>query len=159
MPPFVSPHRITPALGADSYKTYAISAPVSTHHRPASCEEFECEQWSKGWTTPITDPDTEAFLRKVCRGEVDGKRRHFIEQREEATGRLLFIFEAGQTCFAVSQHTVPLERPELYIVRDGDWRGNLRGSRPTVFSGPDPWVNDFGEHQDRLSRIIEGGPS
>jgi hypothetical protein len=152
-----APFRVNPALGPGAYKTYAISAPVSTHRRPASCAEAECEQHLHGWTTPVEDPETEAFLRQVCGGHVDGIRRHFIEQREETTGRLLFIFEPGQTCFRASQHTVPLERPELYLVRGGDWRGNPNGIRTHVHSGPDAWVNDFGEHQDRLRRTLEGG--
>jgi hypothetical protein len=50
---------------------------------------------------------------------------------------------------------VPLERPELYVVRGGDWRGNPRGE-VRRHSGPDSWVNDFAEHQDRIARVVNG---
>ena len=68
-------------------------------------------------------------------------------------GFTAFTFEAGHKCFA--EHQVPLERPELYVLQGGDWRGNPR-NEVTRFSGPDPWVNEFAEHQDRLARIVNG---
>jgi hypothetical protein len=65
-----------------------------------------------------------------------------------------FEFAAGQQCFA--SHKVSLERPEFYLVRGGDWRGDPTGLGAQLFSGPDPWVNDFGEHQDRIARVVNG---
>jgi hypothetical protein len=84
-----------------------------------------------------------------------GSGRRYVQTAVDG-GLIEFTFEAGQTCFQASQHKVPLERPELYIVRGGDWRGNPRGTAPRQHSGPDSWLNDFGSHQDRLSRLIEG---
>ena len=37
---------------------------------------------------------------------------------------MVFTFEAGQQCF--TQHHVP-DRPQFFVVRDGDWRGNPTG--------------------------------
>lgn len=149
-------NRITPAIGAGHYKTYAIDSPVSTHTRPASCAEVDCEHHREGWSTRVQAGDHADFVRAVCRGEADGIRRHAIEQ-PEADGHVLFIFDAGQPCFRQGEHRVPLDRPALYLVRGGDWRGNPAGIPTVVHSGPDAWVNDFGDHQDRLSRAIEGG--
>lgn len=149
------PFRIQPAGRADQYKTYGIASPVSTHWRPATCEEVGCEHFTEGWSTRVQAGDHADFVRRVCKGEVDGIRRHALEQAE-ADGWVLFIFEAGQRCFKQGEHVAPLDRPQLFLVRGGDWRGNPRGD-VRRFSGPDPWVNDFGEHQDRLRRTIEGG--
>ena len=66
-----------------------------------------------------------------------------------------FTFEAGQTCFV--EHRVPLEREPLYVVRDGDWRGNPRGTAPRIHTRPDDWVDDFAEHQQRLADRFEQG--
>jgi hypothetical protein len=63
-----------------------------------------------------------------------------------------FTFEAGQKCFG-GVHKVPLERPEFYVVRDGDWR---HLGRPQMHSGPDAWVNDFAETLDGIARVVNG---
>lgn len=146
--------RITPKIGAAHYKTYAIDSPIATHSRPASCEEVGCEHQANGWSTHVQGADAD-FVRSVCRGEVDGIRRHAIEQLE-ADGWVLFMFEAGQTCFKVGEHRVPLDRPALYLVRGGDWRGNPAGVPTVRHSGPDAWVNDCGDHLNKLKRLLEG---
>jgi hypothetical protein len=51
----------------------------------------------------------------------------------------VFQFPPGEQCFA--DHRLPLDRPELYIV------DRFR------HSGPDPWLNDFGDHLDHLERL------
>lgn len=169
-------NRFEPAGPAGAYKTYSVRKPLATHWRPATCAEMceradrlraagqaddgdaaDCEPYRHGWATPAVDDDTVAFLRRLCQGLEDGHRRAFVEQAEETSGRRLFVFEPGTTCFRVSQHVVPLDRPELYVVRDGDHRGNPLRTQPFVHSTADAWVDDFGTHQDRLRRTIEGG--
>ncbi|QIP87637.1 hypothetical protein GLX30_30455 [Streptomyces sp. Tu 2975] len=70
--------------------------------------------------------------------------RTFREQRR-GDGLTVFRFEAHQRCFA--EHKT---RPELYAVRDGDWRGNPTG-RARQHQRPIDWVEDFGEHQQRIA--------
>jgi hypothetical protein len=51
---------------------------------------------------------------------------------------------------------VRLDRPELYLVADGDWRGNPTGRQRTHQNAAD-WVEDFGEHQLRIADQVERG--
>lgn len=144
-------NRIDPAGPAQAYKTYAIASPISTHYRPGSCDEAGCLAHRHGWQTAVdeaTDLGQQQahYIRKVA-------GRRFTERRTEV-GLTAFTFEAGQECF--TRHHVPLERPEFYVVRGGDWRGDPAGRQPQLHSGPDAWVNDFGEHQDRIARLVNG---
>lgn len=145
--------RITPAVGAHAYKTYEIRAPLSTHWRPASCAEAGCEQHERGWRSVI-DESTELGQRQAHYIRRESGRRFTEEQ--QGPGVTAFVFEAGQTCFAASKHRVRVGRPELYVVRGGDWRGNPAGL-PTVTRSVDDWVDDFGEHQQRIADRIEQG--
>lgn len=141
--------RVEPLLPVQAMKTYAIASPISTHFRDGTCEEADCLAYVHGWQTSV-DEATDLgqkqahYIRKLsC--------RRFTERRTEL-GLTAFEFEAGQKCFAT--HKVPLERPEVYLVHGGDWRG--RTTPAQIHSGPDPWVNDFGEHQDRIARVVNG---
>jgi hypothetical protein len=141
--------RLDPKLPAAEYKTYSIVSPLSTHFRRGTCEEAGCLAHRHGWQTAV-DESTDMgqrqahYIRKVA-------GRRFTERRTEL-GLTAFTFEAGQRCFA--EHQVSLERPELYLVRGGDWRGNPR-NETRRHSGPDSWVDDFATHQDKLARAAE----
>lgn len=166
-----APFRINPQMGPEAYKTYSIRAPHETHWRPASCEDIDCGPYLYGWVTILpAGSDRIALVKR--------SGRHFVEYRdtlpdtvaarlpdadpenpgarELGPGLVAFYFEPGQACFEAASHTIRLDRRELYLVTDGDWRGNPRGGR-VGHSGPDAWVDDFGTHQDRLSRQIERG--
>jgi hypothetical protein len=145
--------RIPPAMAPGEYKTYQILTPRGTHYRPGSCAEAECAAHLNGWRT-VVDERTELGQAQGHYVRRESGRRFLEETGED--GLTVFTFEAGQRCFAEA-HQVPLGRPELYVVRDGDWRGNPRGTEPYRHAGPDNWVDDFATHQDRLSRIIERG--
>ena len=144
-------YRPDPVMPAASYKTYAILQPEETHFRPATCEEAKCGATVNGWKTQV-DESTELgqrqahYIRKVS-------GRLFYEEHN-VEGLTDFLFPAGQQCFA--QHRVSLERPALFMVRGGDWRGNPRGER-RQHASPDDWVDDFAEHQDRLRTAFERG--
>lgn len=133
-----------------AYQSFQIASPVSTHFRTGTCEEAGCLAHQHGWQTSV-DESTDLgqrqayYIRKLA-------GRKFAERRTEL-GLTAFVFEAGQKCFA--EHKVPLDRPEIYIVRGGDFRGNPRGD-VRRHSGPDAWVNEFAEHQDRLARVVNG---
>lgn len=159
------PFRMAPKMPAASYKTYQIASPVSTHTRPATCTEVDCEQQAHGWAT-VVDESTELgarqaeYVRGSCRpvqatlAADAGLIRRYVEARTPE-GLTRFEFPAGQRCFR--EHRVPLDRPELYIVRDGDWRGNPRRTTPRRHTRPEYWVEDFHEHTDRLTQAIEKG--
>jgi hypothetical protein len=160
-------NRIQPVGPAEAYKTYQVASPLSTHFRPAACAEVDCEQCREGWRTVI-DERTDlgmrqaAYIRSECRSvslelagghhAVNGPRR-YIEAREGPM--TVFTFPPGQECFAT--HQVPLERPELYVVREGDWRGNPRGAAPRQHARAADWLEDFAEHQDQLATAHQRG--
>lgn len=143
--------RVAPALPAAAYKTYAIASPISTHYRDGTCAEAGCMAHQYGWQTAV-DESSEIGQRQAHYIRKQSGRRH--TERHTEAGLTAFEFEAGQRCFA--QHKVPLERPEFYVVRGGDWRGDPRGEGTYMHTGPDSWVNDFGDHQDRLARVVNG---
>lgn len=139
-------NRIQPKAPPQAYKTYQIVSPLSTHWRTGTCDEAGCLAYRHGWQTNV-DESTDLGQRQAHYiRKVSGRR--FTERRTEL-GLTAFTFEAGQRCFR--EHKVPLDRPELYVVRGGDWRGNPRGE-VRKHSSPDAWVNDFGETLDRLDR-------
>jgi hypothetical protein len=144
--------RILPVVPASSMKTYQILAPVSTHWREATCAEVRCPAQSNGWRTEVDEslPLGQMQAHYIRR---DSKRK-FTEERTPA-GLTSFTFEAGQTCFG--KHKIKLERPDLFFVRDGDWRGNPRGTRPRQHVYPEDWVEDFALHQQGVADEIEKG--
>lgn len=133
-------NRITPNLPVQAYQTYAITRRRDTTVR-AVCEQVDCPQWRHGWDSVI-DESTELGRTQAAyiRGE---SRRTFREMRTDQ-GLTVFRFESGQRCFADHQ-----TRPEIYLVRDGDWRGNPTGRKRQHTRAAD-WVEDFGENQLRL---------
>jgi hypothetical protein len=140
-----APFRIAPTIGAQHVQTWNISAPRSTHFRPATCAEVECDPHVHGWVTVVpAGSDLEAIVRR--------SGRSFTEERRDG-GLIAFTFPAGQTCFLVGEHVVPLERPELYLVRDGDWRGNPRGTRPRRYDKAYQWVDDMATHLERIADV------
>lgn len=147
-------NRLTPALPAHAYKTYQVAAPISTHYRPATCQEFDCQAMIRGWKT-VVDTSTELGQRQAHYIRTESRRK-FREERNMADQRVvMFCFEPGQICFA--SHQVRTERPEVYLVRDGDWRGNPRGTTPRRHANAQDWLEDFSEHQGRLAEEIERG--
>lgn len=144
-------HRLTPALPPQAMKTYALAAPLQTHFRPATCAEVDCPNYLHGWRT-VVDETSELGREQAAYIRTQAGRR-FEATREG--GLTTFTFEAGQECFAT--HQQPLEREPIYLVKEGDWRGNPRGTSPRVHTRPEFWVEDFGTHQQHLAdRIKEG---
>ncbi|MCG6493441.1 hypothetical protein [Kitasatospora sp. A2-31] len=144
-------NRIEPNMPVAAYKTYRILSPQSTHFRPATCAEAECEAHLNGWRSTI-DEATDLGQRQAHYIRKESGRR-FVEERLES-GLTRFEFEAGQQCFA-GGHQVRLDRPEHYLLQDGDWRGNPTG-RNQALTAQD-WIDDFGEHQQRLADQLERG--
>ncbi len=143
-------NRITPVGPAHAYKTYSITSPISTHYRDGTCNEAGCLAQRHGWQTTV-DETTDLGARQAHYIRKQSGRR-YVEHRSEA-GLTVFTFEAGQRCFAT--HKVPLQRPELYVVRGGDWRANPTGEQ-RIHANAQDWVEDFAEHQDRIARVVNG---
>lgn len=139
-----------PILPPQAKKTYSIRAPLATHWRSATCEEVDCELYTDGWR-----------LRAELVGEAD---RHFIlasgrryMELDVAEGEAWLVFGPGTPCllqwacgqpFTDRHHKVQV-RPEVYILTPGDWR--MWCGSPYRFDRQSQWVEDFGEHQERLS--------
>lgn len=144
------PNRIQPAGRPDQYKTYSVISPIETHTRPATCQEVECEAHQRGWQTQI-DVSTTLGQNQAAYIQHRAGRKYSVVQ----VGDLVTLtFPAGQQCFAA--HRVALDRPAVFLVRDGDHRGNPRGTDP-ILRSPDDWVDDFANHQLRVQAQIDKG--
>lgn len=148
--------RIEPARPVTQMQTYGLSAPQATHYRPATCREVGCPNYVNGWMSgfDVTDPEQ----ARACRIVREHSGRLFTVK--EITGRggvvtnVVLTFGPGQECFL--PHRVALEREPVYYLRDGDWRANPTG-RKIVFSSSVSFVDDFGEHQEKIKTLVERG--
>lgn len=148
--------RLPPAMPVQAYKTFQIVAPISTHFRPATCEEVECDAYVNGFrlyvdeATELGQAQAEFVRRK--------SGRRFTEDRQ-ADGRTVFTFPPGTKPFASDEHAshkIRLEREELFVTRGGDWRGNPTGERYR-HTRSEFWTEEFAEHQDNLAHRIQRG--
>ena len=142
------PFRVEPALPVTAMKTYAVSSPLATHWRPATCAEADCPHYLSGWRTIVPGDSPQAHYIRHDSG------RGFTEAPQPG-GLVEFTFAPGQRCFASGSHRVLLDKPERFTERDGDWRGNPTGRR--VVHSVDGWLDSFGEHQERLAQQMERG--
>lgn len=140
--------RPDPLLPAAAMKTYQILQPVATHYRDASCAEVDCVAQARGWRTTV-DVATELGARQANYIRLHSGR-HFTTT--EAGTLVTFEFPAGQRCF--TPHKVPLDRPNIFVVRRGDYRDSTVERRHTRAAD---WVDDFANHQQRLAdRLAQG---
>ena len=135
-------NRVEPAMPAGAYKTYQIAAPLGSHFRPATCAEIDCPDYLNGWRVRVENltPD----LLHAAR--TSGRRYREVPV---AAGETWLSFEAGQPCFRAGEHRKRLERPELFIVRGGDWRQQIGEARRHTRA--EDWVDDFANHQSRIA--------
>lgn len=141
--------RIDPVMPAAAYKTYRIVAPAPTHFREATCAEVQCPDYVHGWQSAI-DERTDLGQQQAHYIRTLSGRRFREEQPGE--GAVLFVFDAGQQCFHAGEHRVRIdpEQPPIYLVQDGDHRGNPRGTQTRRHVRAADWVDDFAEHQSTL---------
>jgi hypothetical protein len=144
-------NRIAPVLPVGAMQTYQVIAPVSTHWRDATCVEVDCQHHLRGWRT-VVDESTTLGQGQAYYIRHDRTRSHTEEKL--ASGLTQFTFKPGQNCF--TKHRVRVPKPEIYIVRDGDWRGNPTGRR-RVHTNARDWVEDFGEHQLTVEERVKRG--
>lgn len=139
-------NRVQPKLPVTEMRTHAIFAPTDTHFRPARCEEVGCPAFHNGWVY-----DTAGQPAEITDTVRRSGRRYRVDRNED-TGTEMWHFEPGQPCFKASQHRIRLDRPELFIVRPGDWRGNPGGrDAVTQFSGPDAWADSLNTQMEKCT--------
>lgn len=147
-------NRITPSVGAEHYKTYQITAPVSTHFVTGPCDgdTFTCRAAENGWKMRI-DLSTDLGQAQAYYIKYESGRKYTSEK----VGDQLFelTFASGQPCFGV--HRKRIDRPENYVVKGGDFRGNPRGIAPRIHTKPEFWLEDFAENQDRIAEARRKG--
>lgn len=136
-----SVNRIDPAMPVGAYQTYSITSPQDVQVK-AACEQVACPAWQFGWESVI---DESAPLGQQQAAYIRTQSGRTFREQKRGDGLTVFRFEAHQRCFANHQ-----TRPEIYLVRDGDWRGNPTG-RQRQHTSPDNWLEDFGEHQQRIA--------
>lgn len=142
-------NRIEPAAGPSAYKTWQIAAPISTHWRPASCEEANCEQYRNGWQVRAEGLTAqELHLATHC-----GRKYRLAAV---AAGESYLVYEAGQPCFRSGTHRVRIEREERFLVTGGDWRGNPRQERREHHNAAE-WQEEMAGHLDQLHTAYERG--
>ena len=134
--------------------TYAVKSPRSTHTRPATCEEAGCKAFLRGFTVTLpVGSDRIEHLKRAMRGEEDGIKR--LDARVERDGGIVHVhFAKGTACMGATRHRVSLNRPELYVVRGGDWRGSTGLIRR--HHRPEYWVEDFEENLASARRVLNG---
>lgn len=139
-------NRLAPALPVGGVQTYQIAAPRDTHWRTASCEEVGCHAYASGWITPVlAGSGDEAILRS--------SGRKWVRIERAPNGFLNYHFAAGTRCLAAARHRKRIDRLELFVLRDGDWRWL---GQPTLFT-PENWVDHFANHQDRIATLVNRG--
>ncbi|MFZ3473088.1 hypothetical protein ACODT3_10860 [Streptomyces sp. 4.24] len=136
-------------LPPTAYTSFEIAEPLSSHFRRATCAEVDCPAHLNGWRVRVEGLAPE----DVHAAKTSGRR--YAEQYI-ADGETWLVFEAGQPCFRASQHRTRVGKPELFIARDGDARGNPTGRR-TQHTRPEHWVEQFAENQDRLATVQQRG--
>lgn len=147
---FVS--RIAPGVGAEHYQTFQISAPKSTHTRRATCGEVECQQYLRGWRMRL-DLNTELGQKQAYYIKHHSGRSFEITGQEN--GMVDLEFRGQQDCF--QEHRVPNDRPEIYRVKGGDFRGNPLRTLTRVHKKPEFWVEEFAENQQKIADAVKKG--
>jgi hypothetical protein len=142
--------RPEPIAGPAAYKSYSILAPVSTHFRKATCAEVECPDYLYGWRIRADVLDEQM----VHAATHSGRKFQWVRPSELENW---IVYESGQPCFRSEEHRTRVDRPELYVVRDGDHRGNPRGTPARKHSSASAWQEDFAEHLDVINTEIERG--
>jgi hypothetical protein len=145
---FAHVSRNEPVLPPGAYQTYEATAPLATHWRAATCEEVGCKAYTQGWTTDVVPDSPDEQRMTATYG-----RRFLVEKLENGFHR--WHFPAGTVCFRVIFHKLPLERPAIFTVRSGDWRGTDGVIRE--FKDGEQWVDAFATHQDGISKLVNRG--
>ena len=139
-------------LPAERFQTFQVVSPVSTHTRPATCEEVECGMYLHGWRMKV-DLQTELGQRQAYYIKHSSGRSYKVLGQQD--GLVELEFAANQPCF--QEHRTSIGRPEIFRVKGGDSRGNPLRTPVRTHKRPEYWLEEFQENQDRLKTQIERG--
>jgi hypothetical protein len=143
-------NRPQPKLPAEAMTTFRIVQPRDQRVISA-CEVIGCEKWAQGWDV-VLNPSISVEARAIEVIRSGSTRRTFRELPAlPGAAVVVFRFESGQRCF--DEHRT---RPQVFIKRGGDWRGNPRQEMRRHASGAD-WQEDFALHQQRLAEAAQRG--
>lgn len=140
-------NRFAPLGDPGQYVTYGISATLDTAV-VAACKDVGCEAWAHGWETTV---DEATDLGREQAAYIRHKSGRTFREQRTAAGLTVFRFEAFQRCFA--EHRT---KPDRFLVRDGDWRGNPTGRGRLHVNGRD-WIEDLVEHEGALADLRKKG--
>lgn len=142
-------NRIQPNGRVQDYKTYQIVSPLNTHWESATCKEVDCPDYLKGWKLRVEGiPPEMLHAARTC-----GRRFTELDVTENEHW---LIFEAGQPCFRAHEHRRLLDKQEIFVVRDGDFRGNPTGN-VRKHTRPEFWVEEMSENLDDIRNAQERG--
>lgn len=131
-------------------QTFETRSPIATHFRVASCEEYGCSAHENGWVTHLD----EAIAKQAEGAQWIRAGKSGRKYREDRNGQLVsFTFEAGQKCFKT--HHVPLDRPAIYLVRQGDLY--VRGPVVRHHTSGESWMDDLHTTTDQILTARERG--
>jgi hypothetical protein len=134
------PFRLSPQGPREAYQTFSVRSRPDRMIKTV-CEKVGCPAWRSGWESVI-DESTDLGQAQAAYIRTQAGRT-FREQRR-GDGMTAFRFDSGQRCFAEHQ-----TRPELYLVRDGDYRGNPTGRERRHANAAD-WMDHM---QEELARF------
>lgn len=147
-------NRVQPKYASHLYKTFSARSPLSTHYRKATCAEVDCVGYREGFTLSVAALIAEG-IEYAARHS--GKKFKEVEGADYgvAPGKYL-VFEAGQVCFDADSHRVSLERPEFFVVGQGDYRTfNARTARQ--HASAENWIDDMANSLDKVRTTHERG--
>lgn len=142
-------NRIQPQGRVQDYRTFQITSPLSTHWRKATCAEVDCPHYLNGWRVRVEGLPADMLHAAKTSG------RKFTELTV-VEGENWLVFEAGQNCFRAADHRKLLDRQEIFITRDGDWRGNPTGM-VRKHTKPEFWIEDMQENNQAVRDFQQKG--
>jgi len=145
------PFRLVPKVGAENFKTYGVARPIATHWRKATCKEIGCANFINGWRTTIDLNTPLGQTQAKYIRDHSGRKYTVVGQMNNV---VTLEFPAGQKCFG--EHKRPLEREPIFYIKGGDFRGNPMGI-PTQKLRAVDWIDDFGDHQNKIADQKEKG--
>jgi hypothetical protein len=129
-----------------AFQTFSIQRPAGQGYwRKGTCEESGCKFWRDGWVTRV--PRNSPQEKYIISGQ---SGRDYYETTGIGPAEREFMFAPGQQCFQSHEHRVPIEREPLYVVRDGDGRGNPTGRKRVIRDGVE-WKDRFAEELGKVA--------
>jgi hypothetical protein len=147
---------IAPQADPRAYRTFRVTAPVSSHWHRVSCEEYQCPDYRNGF---FIDVDLSTDLGKAqydYLSKKDKKRKGTMQRMTWTVVR--FTYPPGSRPFDGNshEHYQPIGRPPYYLVHDGDWRGNPTGFK-RFFQKAEDWIDMSANHQDQIATQLQKG--